>query len=144
MILYCKKQRGTCIVLFTREADYAVRILRALRYGEKLSVQEISKKEHITVKVAYKLASKLESSCIIKSFRGSKGGYALNKPLAEITLYDVAVALDRNLLVNECMTEGFECSRNCKQDPCGVHIAFLELQELINENLKSKSLEKIF
>lgn len=131
-------------MLFTRESDYAIRILRALRSGEKLSVQEISKKEHITVKIAYKLASKLDAAGLIRSYRGSKGGYALNKPLSEVTLFDVAMAVDRDLYITECLKAGFDCSRNCAADPCGVHKEFAALQRTIISTLKGKSLAEIF
>ena len=68
-------------MLITRECDYAVRIVRALAGGEKLCVNQICEKEDLTPAFVYKILKKLEKKEIVKSFRGSNGGYALKKSL---------------------------------------------------------------
>ncbi|MDD2959482.1 MAG: Rrf2 family transcriptional regulator [Lachnospiraceae bacterium] len=131
-------------MLFTRECDYAVRILRALSRGDTSSVQEICEKEKITVSIAYKLARKLEKAGILQSFRGMNGGYALAKPLEELTLYDVFLAVNQNLLLTECMEPGYHCSRNSKEHPCQVHREFARLQQVVNRELKDRTMAEVF
>lgn len=131
-------------MLFTREYDYSLRILRALSStDDKMTVQEISKRENITVKIAYKLAGKLESSGLIRSYRGAKGGYALNVDVNKITLYDVATAVDRDLLITECLAEGYCCSQNHANNPCKVNKEFCRIQRILMEQMKLNSLAKI-
>ncbi|MCD2492405.1 Rrf2 family transcriptional regulator [Lacrimispora sp. NSJ-141] len=130
-------------MLITRECDYAVRILRALSGGETVSVQDICRKENITVSIAYKLARKLEKSGYIRSHRGSSGGYSLKKDLREITLYDVCRAVDKELLLTECTVRGHRCSQNTEATPCMVHKEFCRLQEMITRELKGRSLMEI-
>ena len=73
-------------MLITRECDYAVRIVRALAGGDKLCVNQICEKEELTPAFVYKILKKLEKGDLVKSFRGSNGGYALKKDIGQITL----------------------------------------------------------
>ena len=75
-------------MLFTKECDYAIRIMRALSSGELISVSRICEMEHLPSAMTYKITRKLEKSGFLKSCRGTNGGYALNLKLAEISLYD--------------------------------------------------------
>ena len=60
--------------------------------------------------MTYKITRKLEKSGFLKSCRGTNGGYALNLKLAEISLYDLCAAIDPDILLLECMKEGYPCS----------------------------------
>ena len=46
-------------MIMTRESDYAVRILRALAGGEKMTVGRICEAEFVPVQFAYKILKKL-------------------------------------------------------------------------------------
>lgn len=76
-------------MLITRECDYAVRIVRALAGGEKLCVNQVCEKEELTPAFVYKILKKLEKGDLVKSYRGSNGGYALKKDIGQITLLDI-------------------------------------------------------
>lgn len=130
-------------MLITRECDYAIRIIRALSSGEITSIQMICEKEQITSAIAYKIARKLEKAGIIKSYRGSTGGYALNCDLDNTALYDILTIIDPKLLLIECMQSGYECSVNLPEHPCLVHREFCRIQNKLNQELKECSLAKI-
>ena len=49
-------------MFITRECDYAVRVVRALKGTRKLSVNEICEKEDITAPFAYKILNKLQKA----------------------------------------------------------------------------------
>ena len=49
-------------MLITRECDYAVRVVRALAPGKRMSVGEICEKESITAPFAYKILKKLQKA----------------------------------------------------------------------------------
>ena len=76
-------------MLFTKECDYAIRIMRALSSGELISVSRICEMEHLPSAMTYKITRKLEKSGFLKSCRGTNGGYALNLKLADISLCGV-------------------------------------------------------
>ena len=88
-------------MLFTKECDYAIRIMRALSSGELISVSRICEMEHLPSAMTYKITRKLEKSGFLKSCRGTNGGYALNLKLAEISLYDLCAAIDPDILLYE-------------------------------------------
>lgn len=96
-------------MFITRECDYAARVLRALSAETRLSVNEICEKESITAPFAYKILKKLQKAGIVKGYRGVHGGYAMNKSMTELTLFDVYSAIDPDLFIIECMASGYEC-----------------------------------
>ena len=81
-------------MLITRECDYAVRVVRALAAGGRMSVGDICDKEFITAPFAYKILKKLQKAEIVKGFRGVHGGYSLNRRAEDLTLYDIYTAID--------------------------------------------------
>ncbi|MDR1901233.1 MAG: Rrf2 family transcriptional regulator [Treponema sp.] len=131
-------------MFITKEADYAVRIIRELARGSRETVQCICQQEQIPHQYGYKILKKLEKGGLVQGFRGSNGGYALTKSTGEITLYDVLTAVDDSLLINECLQHGFTCPLNSGKRRCGIHREFSRIQALILEGLKEKNLTDIF
>ena len=80
-------------MLFTKECDYAIRIMRALSDGELVSVSNICAAEQLPSAMTYKITRKLEKQGLLKSCRGTNGGYCLNRTLSEISLYDICAAV---------------------------------------------------
>ena len=132
-------------MFITRECDYAARVLRALSGETRLSVNEICEKESITAPFAYKILKKLQKAGIVKGYRGVHGGYAMNKSLGELTLFDVYKAIDPDLFIIECMASGYECPTDGKGDhlPCYMHRELCEIQQGVWEMLKRKSLQEV-
>ncbi|MDR1862994.1 MAG: Rrf2 family transcriptional regulator [Treponema sp.] len=133
------------IVFITKEADYAVRIIRALSRMGRENVRHICGSEQIPHQYAYKILKKLEKAGIVLSYRGVDGGYALVKDPRLITLFDVITAVDGDLLLCECLGHGADCPMNGKGSRrCKVHGEFSRIQVLILKHLREKSLAEIF
>ncbi|MEF9946690.1 MAG: Rrf2 family transcriptional regulator [Lachnospiraceae bacterium] len=130
-------------MLITKECDYAVRIIRALASGNKVNVTEISRREDIPTQFTYKISRKLEKINILRSVRGVNGGYILNRSLESLTLYDICEAVNKEILLTNCMEESYHCTRNLKGVPCLVHEEFIRIQELLVQELKANSLLSI-
>lgn len=132
-------------MLITRECDYAVRVIRAMAGEKRLSVHEICEREDITVPFAYKILKKLQKAKIVKGFRGVNGGYAMNRKLNELTLYDVYHAIDPDMFIIECLNPEHICSRNCAEDgiSCRVHKELCVIQNEIEKLLKAKTIEEL-
>lgn len=131
-------------MLITRECDYAVRVIRAMAGKKRLSVQEICEKEEITAPFAYKILKKLQEAEIVKGFRGINGGYAMNREVSEITLFDIYHAIDPEMFIIECINPENICSRNGKDGlSCQVHKELSEIQTEINQMLQKKTLDKL-
>ena len=128
-------------MLITRRSDYAMRICRVLRDGKVHNVREICQKEDIPRAFAYKILRELESADLVNSERGNQGGYYLNRPLNELTLYDVVSITEGDLAILHCMRE--DCDRNSSDMPCKVHKEIERIQTLLIEEMKSKTLAEI-
>lgn len=122
-------------MLITRECDYAVRIVRALAGGEKLCVNQICEKEELTPAFVYKILKKLEKGDLVKSFRGSNGGYALKKDIGQITLLDIYLAVEPEFYMIECMNPDKPCVRNQDEEGCKVHKELCKIQKTCSESL---------
>ncbi|MDR2133510.1 MAG: Rrf2 family transcriptional regulator [Treponema sp.] len=131
-------------MLITKESDYAVRILRALRDGEKRTMPYVCEQENIPHQYAYKIIKKLERAGLVRSYRGAGGGYTLLKNTAKITLLDVVSAVDKEALLFECLRHGHHCPMNEGGKKCRVHMEFNRIQNVILSSLKEKSLTEIF
>lgn len=128
-------------MLFTKECDYAIRIVRALKDGSKLKVRDICECEEIPEAFAYKILKKMEKSGIIKVIRGMNGGCLLEKPAEELCLYDIVLAIEPDFAITHCIR--INCSRNTKDESCSVYCEMKRLQELLEKELKSKTLKEI-
>lgn len=128
-------------MLITRRSDYAMRICRVLRDGKVHNVREICQKEDIPRAFAYKILRELEGADLVKSERGNQGGYYLNKPMTELTLYDVVSVTEGDLAILHCMKE--DCARNGSDMPCKVHEEIARIQTILIDELKKKTLAEI-
>lgn len=130
-------------MLITRECDYGVRIIRALSKGQKMCVNQICEMEDLTPAFVYKILKKLEKKEIVKSFRGSNGGYALKRPVTELTLLDVYLAVEPDFYMIECMNPGKPCIHNSQDAGCMVHRELERVQKLLVDELAAHSIAEI-
>ena len=130
-------------MLLTKECDYGVRIIRALSTGEKKTVEDICRAEHLPEQYAYKIIKKLNRAGLVESLRGRDGGYQLSKPLNTFTLYDVAVAIDEKLFIFECLREDKKCVVRESAGFCAVHMEFDRLQSLLMNAMQMKTMEEV-
>lgn len=128
-------------MLITRRSDYAMRICRVLHDGKVHNVREICQAEEIPKAFAYKILRELEMADLVKSERGNQGGYYLNRPLSELTLYDVVNITEDDFAILHCMKE--DCNRNPDSMPCKVHQEIERIQKILIEELKKKTIEEI-
>ena len=129
-------------MLITREMDYAVRVVRALKDGTKVSASEVAKKEHLPQAITYKVLNSLLKSKLIGSMRGVNGGYYLKCDLSNTTLYDICVALGEDMSITECVSEGYDCINN-RCGECILNKEFNRIQSSLNRELQMTTLDKL-
>ncbi len=86
--------------------QYATRALIyiALNHtGKPLSLNEISRHEHISMKYLGNIFVTLKAAGIIQSSKGKYGGYMLAKAPDRINLYDIIMAFESGILLNKDM-----------------------------------------
>lgn len=97
------------------------------------TADEISSQMDIPKTFLHKIVKRLERSGIVKLKRGVKGGIGLLKNPRDITLYDVIIAVEKNLPLNRCVE-----NRNiCKLlEECPVHPVWHKIRVRLIDELK--------
>ncbi len=113
----------------------------ASRFGEgPIELKEIAKKEDISLKYLEQVIIPLRSAGIVKSVRGSKGGYALAKSPSEICLNDLIEVLEGPLSLIECLKDPKACQRS---STCVTRDVWKEVSDAINHIFHSITLEEM-
>lgn len=111
----------------------------ASHYGEgHIELKEIAKKENISLKYLEQVINPLRATGLVKSTRGSKGGYSLAKPPSNIYLYDVVESLEGPLNLVECLNDEKVCQRI---RTCTTRDIWKEVSEAISKIFHSVTLE---
>jgi Rrf2 family cysteine metabolism transcriptional repressor len=111
----------------------------ASHYGEgPIELKEIAKKEDISLKYLEQVINPLRTAGLVKSLRGSKGGYSLAKPPSEICLYDVVETLEGPLNLLECLHDSKACQ---KIHSCVTRDIWKDVSDAISKIFYSVTLE---
>jgi len=113
----------------------------ACHYGEgPIELREIAKREDISLKYLEQVIVPLRTAGLVKSARGSKGGYALAKHPSEIYLKDLVETLDGPLNLIECLKDPKVCQ---KAPYCITRDIWQEVSEAIDGVFHSVTLEEM-
>jgi Rrf2 family protein len=111
----------------------------ASRYGEgPIELKEISKKENISLKYLEQVMIPLRTNGLVKSVRGSKGGYSLAKSPSNICLYDLFEILEGPINLIECLRHPKTCQRS---STCVTRDIWNDVSETIYKIFNSVTLE---
>ena len=111
----------------------------ACHYGEgPIELREIAKREDISLKYLEQVIVPLRTAGLVKSARGSKGGYFLAKHPSEIYLNDLVETLDGPLNLIECLNDPKVCQ---KVPSCTTRDIWQEVSEAIDGVFRSVTLE---
>lgn len=112
----------------------------AINYGkEPLSIKSISERQDISEYYLEQIFAKLRKAGIIKSTRGSQGGYTLTRKPSEITIYDVLNPLEGPVEISECLQD-VKCD---KENCCPAKNLWGRVQKSINEVLINITLQDL-
>jgi Rrf2 family protein len=141
-------------MMFSTKAEYGVRVMVELarRAGESVDgaesvvpLAEIA--EHDGMPLAYleHLVARLRKAGLIDSRRGSRGGYLLARPAADITMAEVVEALEGSIAPIECISQGPDgsivCSRESDPDHvCPTKLLWTRVRGSIVRTLKDTTL----
>lgn len=131
--------------MITRESDYAVRMIRALKDGEQLTIEQICRKEQVPRQFAYKILKKLEKAGLVRIRRGAGGGCSLGRGLDVLTLLDVIRATDEEFFLNPCLKQGYRCEyAEGIGHKCLVHCELARVQAILERELRHRTLAELF
>lgn len=129
-------------MFINRETDYAIRIVRNLTHDSLSQIESIAEKEEVSLTMAHKICRVLKKGGIIDSKSGIKGGYFLNKPLDELTLFDVYGAMNEVTEINKCLKDKDLCPF-ARSGICKVHEELNRIQSVVYDELRRKTLSEI-
>ena len=109
-----------------------------------ISLSEISIRQNISLAYLEQIFIKLKDNKLVKSSRGAKGGYVLDKPASEIKLSNIIFAVDEEVKTLNCKKNS---KRGCNNKPtkCITHNLWDQLDQHINgffEKVKLQDLTK--
>ncbi len=124
----------------TSETDYAVRIVHCLaQSASRMDAKAISDKTGVTLRFSLKILRKLVGGEIVRSYKGTKGGYELNKAPTDISIADVIETVEGKYALARCVgADEYECSRN--KDTCVVckfREIYADITDTVQEKLES-------
>ena len=129
----------------TSKGRYAVMALVDLaRFNNMspVSLRDISLRQGISLDYLEQIFSKLKRNNIVKSIRGTQGGYILNKNPNDIRLTNIFYAVDEKVKTVQCKKDSKK-GCNGKATKCITHDLWDELETHINSFFENKSLEDL-
>jgi Rrf2 family protein len=121
----------------TKKADYGLMALKYLaeqslasgRAPAPASAKDIADAYHIPAQLLAKILQTLAKAGLLVSSAGTNGGYALARPAAEISAFEVIRAIDGPLFITSCITIHGTC------DLAG-HCTIKEPLRKVNDSIK--------
>ena len=107
--------------------------------SEPISLRDISIRQGISLVYLEQLFLKLKKNEIVKSIRGKKGGYTLNKNPDEIKISDILSAVEEKVKTIGCQKHSKK-GCNGKSAKCITHNLWDELETHINVFFQEKKL----
>ena len=120
---------------------YAIRLMIDIAQhsnGENVSLKDISKRQGISLKYLEQIVNMLSKAGLLRSQRGSQGGYRMAKKPEEYTIGDILRITEGELAPVACLEDG---ENNCPRVSMCPTISFWEgLYDTINKYLDSKTI----
>jgi Rrf2 family protein len=130
-------------MLYSRPCEYAIRTIAFLaRVGpdKRVQAQEIAATEGIPAPFLAKVLQQLARSSLVNSFKGPGGGFSLNRPPREISLYEIFRVVDGVEDLDRCAVGLAECNDSA---PCPLHDTWKSVRVHLLQYLKKTTLEEM-
>jgi len=135
-------------MMFSTKAEYGIRVMVELarRTDEQpVPLAEIAENGGLPLAYLEHLVARLRKADLVASRRGSRGGYMLARPAAEITMAEVVEALEGSIAPIECISEASDGSIVCSResDPehaCPTKLLWTRVRSSIVSTLRETTL----
>lgn len=127
----------------TRAAEYGIIALKYIHQqppGYFASAREIAKKYNIPAEIMAKIMQKMAKEGLVMSCQGSRGGYALARPPAKISVAEIVQSIEGPIGIVDCATDP-DC--DCVQlhtGVCNIKDPFTQIQSKFMGFLRALSL----
>ena len=131
------------MIKLSRMADYGVVLMTRLAQdaGTLRTAPDLAAAASLPIPTASKILKLLTQEGLLDSHRGTKGGYALARPAAEISVADIIGAVDGPISLTECGdSEGVNCDFEAL---CPTRTNWQRISEAVAGALRSVSLAEM-
>jgi len=129
------------------QEEYGLRCLlqlaRAELIGESLTLNQIARREGISVANAGKLMWILTKAGLVQSQRGTKGGYTLSLPASQIHLNRVIRVLEGEPADSHCKSYAGVLDACVHTGDCGIRPVIVELHQIVDNALADITLSQL-
>lgn len=130
-------------MILSKSCIYGIQaaIFVASQRGEDyVAISRIAEQLNISFHFLTKVLQQVTQAGLMISYRGPKGGVALARPTAHITLYDIICAIDGSEMFTECMLGLPGCGH---QEPCPAHEHWVEVRTRFTSLAKRTTLSQL-
>lgn len=132
------------MAFISKSCEYGMRAALFVAAQKKeegyVSIREISGQLDISFHFLTKILQQLTEQGIMRSYRGPSGGVQLAKPLKEITLYDIVIAIEGDAMFTQCVLGLEGCG---EKKPCPLHARWEVERGRLGKMLKETTLDKV-
>ena len=129
----------------TTKGRYAVMAMADLALNKDnwpISLTDISLRQNISLPYLEQIFIKLKDNHLVKSTRGARGGYILEKPATEIKISNIISAVDEEVKTLNCKKESKKGCNN-KSTKCITHNLWDQLDQHINNFFEKVKLQDL-
>ena len=125
-----------------RYAGMAMADLALNKDNRPTSLTDISLRQNISLPYLEQIFIKLKDNHLVKSTRGAKGGYILEKPANEIKISNIISAVNEEVKTLSCKKESKKGCNN-KSTKCITHNLWDQLDQHINSFFEKVKLQDL-
>jgi FeS assembly SUF system regulator len=121
-------------------ADYSILIMSEMAKVPEglLSAVQVATATRVSLPTVRKLLKQLQLADLVASHRGANGGYAITKPVKQISVADIIVAIDGPIAMTECTQSMHHCD---KAPVCDTKASWRMVNNAIESALRDVSLQ---
>jgi len=127
----------------TRKGEYAIRgiVYLATQPADQVCLlSDIAAAVDVPQTFLAKIFQQFSKIGLVRSYRGTGGGFILGRAPEKISLLEVVEAVEGSILPNRCVVGDDECDRSSS---CKVHPVWLRVQEQVRGILAAVSLKEL-
>ncbi|MBI2353680.1 MAG: Rrf2 family transcriptional regulator [Deltaproteobacteria bacterium] len=127
----------------TRKGEYAIRgiVYLAAQPAEQVCLlSDIATAVDVPQTFLAKIFQQFSKIGLVRSYRGTGGGFVLGRAPERITLLEVVEAVEGPIVPNRCVTGEGECSRT---STCNAHPVWVNVQEQVRDILAKVTLKEL-
>lgn len=127
----------------TRKGEYAIRgiVYLATRPDDQVCLlSDIAAAVDVPPTFLAKIFQQFSKIGLVRSYRGTGGGFILGRPPEKITLLEVVEAVEGPIIPNRCVTGDSECNRT---STCNVHPVWVSVQDQVRGILSKVTLKDL-